>query len=131
MIGLFGAAFSSVIGNASVGGTLLGDALGLGSNFSSKQVRYLVALVMVIGAFVAIRFGKLPLELIVFAQSVTIFVVPFIGTAMYLVANDARIMGEKVNKPFVKIFAGLGLLIIFALALVNVKELFFNNPLFK
>ncbi len=131
LIGLFGAAFSSVIGNASVGGTLLGDALGLGSNFSSKQVRYLVALVMVIGAFVAIRFGKLPLELIVFAQSVTIFVVPFIGTVMYLVANDASIMGDKVNKPFVRIFAGLGLLIIFALALINVKELFFNNPLFK
>lgn len=131
LIGLFGAAFSSVIGNASVGGTLLGDALGLGSNFSSKQVRYLVALVMVIGAFVAIRFGKLPLELIVFAQSVTIFVVPFIGTVMYLVANDASIMGDKVNKPFVRIFAGLGLFVIFALALINVKELFFNNPLFK
>jgi manganese transport protein len=110
---------------------LLGDALGMGSNFSSKRVRYLVALVMVIGASVAIRFGKLPLELIVFAQSVTIFVVPFIGTVMYLVANDAKIMGEKVNTPFVKIFAGLGLLIIFSLALVNVKELFFNNPLFK
>jgi Mn2+/Fe2+ NRAMP family transporter len=47
------------------------------------------------------------------------------------VGNDAGIMGDKVNKPFVRIFAGLGLLVIFALALVNVKELFFNNPLFK
>src|SRR5690606_25863570 len=28
LIGLFGASFSSVIGNASVGGTMLGDALG-------------------------------------------------------------------------------------------------------
>ncbi|KAA6441331.1 divalent metal cation transporter [Dyadobacter flavalbus] len=131
LIGLFGAAFSSVIGNASVGGTLLGDALGLGSNFSSVTVRYLVALVMVIGAAVAIRFGKLPLELIVFAQSVTIFVVPFIGTAMYMVANDRKIMGDKVNSPFVKAAAGLGLVIIFALAVINSKELFFNNPLFK
>ncbi|WP_229208702.1 Nramp family divalent metal transporter [Dyadobacter luticola] len=131
LIGLFGAAFSSVIGNASVGGTLLGDALGLGSNFSSKQVRYLVALVMVIGASIAVRFGKLPLELIVFAQSVTIFVVPFIGTVMYLVANDKKIMGDKVNSTFVKIAAGLGLIIIFSLAVVNSKEIFFNNPLFK
>jgi len=131
LIGLFGAAFSSVIGNASVGGTLLSDALGLGSNFSSVNVRYLVALVMIIGAGVAIRFGKLPLELIVFAQSVTIFVVPFIGTAMYMVANDRKIMGDKVNSPFVKITAGLGLVIIFALAVINSKELFFNNPLFK
>jgi manganese transport protein len=131
LIGLFGAAFSSVIGNASVGGTLLGDALGLGSNFSSKPVRYLVALVMVIGASVAIRFGKLPLELIVFAQSVTIFVVPFIGTAMYFIGNDKKIMGEKVNSTFVKIFGALGLIIIFSLAVINSKELFFNNPLFK
>jgi manganese transport protein len=128
---LFGAAFSSVIGNASVGGTLLGDALGLGSNFSSKPVRYLVALVMVIGASVAIRFGKLPLELIVFAQSVTIFVVPFIGTAMYFIGNDKKIMGDRVNSTFVKIFGALGLIIIFSLAVINSKELFFNNPLFK
>ncbi len=130
LIGLFGAAFSSLIGNASVGGTLLGDALGLGSNFSSKSVRYLVAGVMVIGASIAIRFGKLPLELIVFAQSVTILIVPFIGTAMYFVGNDEKIMGEKVNSPMVKFFGGLGLLIIFGLAIINCKELI-NNPLFK
>ena len=131
LVGLFGAAFSSLIGNASVGGTLLGDALGMGSNFSSKSVRYLVALVMIVGAFIAIRFGKLPLELIVFAQSVTIFVVPFIGTAIYMVGNDRKIMGDKVNSPLVKVVAGIGLLVIFGLAIINSKELFFNNPLFK
>lgn len=131
LIGLFGAAFSSLIGNASVGGILLGDALGYGSNFNSKAVRYLVALVMVIGAFISIKFGKLPLELIVFAQSVTIFIVPFIGLTMYMVANDRKLMGDKVNSPTIKIIAGLGLAIIFALAIINVKELFFDNPLFK
>ncbi|QRR04077.1 Nramp family divalent metal transporter [Dyadobacter sandarakinus] len=128
LVGLFGAAFSSLIGNASVGGTLLGDALGLGSNFSSRSVRYLVALVMIIGASIAIRFGKLPLELIVFAQSVTIFIVPFIGTALYMVGNDREIMGDKVNSPLVKVVAGLGLLVIFSLAIINCKELFLNNP---
>ncbi|CAG4989933.1 Divalent metal cation transporter MntH [Dyadobacter sp. CECT 9275] len=130
LVGLFGAAFSSLIGNASVGGTLLGDALGLGSNFSSKSVKYLVALVMVVGASIAIKFGKLPLELIVFAQSVTIFIVPFIGTALYMVGNDKNIMGDKVNSTPVKIFGALGLIIIFSLAIINFKELFFNNPLF-
>jgi len=129
LIGLFGAAFSSLIGNASVGGTLLGDALGLGSNFSSKSVRYLVATVMVIGAGIAIRFGKLPLELIVFAQSVTILIVPFIGMAMYFVGNDKEIMGDKVNSPTIKFFGALGLLIIISLAIINCKELI-NNPLF-
>ncbi len=131
LIGLFGAAFSSLVGNASVGGLLLGDALGFGSNFNTRAIRYLVAMVMVIGAIIAVRFGKLPLELIVFAQSVTIFVVPFIGTMMYLVANDRELMGDKVNSPLVKVVAGIGLVLIFALAIINVKELFLNNPLFK
>ncbi len=129
LIGLFGAAFSSLIGNASVGGTLLGDALGFGSSFSAKPVRYLVATVMVIGACIAIRFGKLPLELIVFAQSVTILIVPFIGMAMYFVGNDKEIMGDKVNSPMVKFFGGLGLVIIISLAIINSKELI-NNPIF-
>jgi len=131
LIGLFGAAFSSLIGNASVGGTLLADALGFGSKFSSVKVRYLIALVMIFGAVISIRFGKLPLELIIFAQSITIFVVPFIGTAMYVVANDSKIMGLQKNSITVKVFGALGLLLLFALAINNVETIFFNNPLFK
>jgi manganese transport protein len=131
LIGLFGAAFSSLIGNASVGGTLLADALGFGSKFGSVKVRYLIALVMIFGAFISIVFGKLPLELIIFAQSVTIFVVPFIGIAMYAVANDSTIMGLQTNSTFVKIFGALGLILLVGLAINNVETVFINNPLFK
>jgi manganese transport protein len=127
LTGLFGAAFSSLIGNASVGGTLLGDGLGYGSQLSSPKVRWLIALVMVIGAIIAIVFGKLPLQLIVFAQSITIFIVPFIGITMYMIANDAKLMGEMKNKLAAKLFGGLGLLIIISLALVNIKDLFFKT----
>lgn len=124
LIGLFGAAFSSLIGNASVGGTLLSDALGYGSSFGSKPVRLATALVMVVGASVAISFGKLPLELIVFAQSVTIFIVPFIGLALFVIANDKEIMGDKVNTTPTKIAGLAGLILIIVLALINVNELF-------
>ena len=124
LTGLFGAAFSSLIGNASLGGTLLGDALGYGSQLTSKMVRALIALVMIIGAIIAIVFGGLPLELIVFAQSVTIFLVPFIGIAMYAIANDKNIMGDKVNSPAVKVIGAIGLLILLGLAISNVNELF-------
>ncbi|QHT72249.1 divalent metal cation transporter [Rhodocytophaga rosea] len=126
LAGLFGASFSSLVGNATVGGSLLGDALGYGSKLDSKVVKGLIALVMIIGASIAIIFGKLPLELIVFAQSVTIFLVPFIGIAMYTVANDGQIMGSYKNSPAIKILAGLGLLLIILLAISNVKELFFK-----
>jgi manganese transport protein len=124
LIGLFGASFSSLVGNATIGGTLLGDAFGFGSQLTSKMVRVFIALVMIFGAIIAILFGKLPLELIVFAQSVTIFLVPFIGIAMFAISNDAKIMGEYKNSTAIKIFGALGLLILILLAVSNVNELF-------
>jgi Mn2+/Fe2+ NRAMP family transporter len=126
LAGLFGASFSSLIGNATIGGSLLGDAFGYGGTLSSKASRALIALVMLIGAVVAIWFGKLPLQLIVIAQAVTIFIVPFIGIAIYLVANDRKLMGEYRNKAFSNIAGGIGLLVILFLALNNVKALFFK-----
>ncbi len=126
LCGLFGASFSALIGNASLGGNLLSDALGYGSSLDSRMSRRLTALVMLIGATIAILFGKLPLQMIVFAQSITILVVPFIGTALYLIANDKFIMGPLRNSRFVQCAGAVGLLMLFALALENIKELFFS-----
>jgi len=126
LIGLFGASFSSLIGNATAGGTLLGDSFGYGSQLNSKVIRGLIALIMIFGAAIAIIFGKLPLQLIVFAQSVTIFLVPFIGIAMYAISNDPKIMGKHTNSTAVKVFGAIGLIILFLLACSNVKELFFK-----
>ena len=125
LIGLFGAAFSSLIGNASLGGTLMGDALGFGSSFNSRVVRGLIAAVMVIGATIAIIFGNLPIRLMIFAQSVTILIVPFIGIALYMIANDERIMKGLKNSTSTKIFGALGLIILIGLAIRNVQTLFF------
>ncbi|GAB3770395.1 divalent metal cation transporter [Spirosoma horti] len=126
LIGLFGASFSSLVGNATVGGTLLGDALGYGSQLGSTRVKYLIATVMLIGATIAMIFGKLPLQLIIFAQSITILVVPFIGIAMYTIANDRQIMGQYTNTLPVKIAGAAGLLVILSLAISNINQLFFN-----
>ncbi len=124
LIGLFGASFSSLVGNATIGGTLMADSLGQESNLSSVKVKVFIALVMVFGAIIAIRFGRLPLELIVFAQSVTIFLVPFIGLALYAVSNDEKIMGQHKNSPAVRVIGAIGLLILVLLAASNVNELF-------
>ncbi|MHA4807984.1 Nramp family divalent metal transporter [Flavitalea flava] len=126
LCGLFGASFSALIGNASVGGTLLGDALGYGGQLNAKSVRYLIALIMIIGATVAIVFGKLPLELLIFAQRVTIFIVPFIGIAMYSVANDSGRMGTLTNSRTAKISGALGLAVIIVLALMSVRDMIFK-----
>lgn len=124
--GLFGASFSAMIGNAALGGTLLGDALGFGGSLQSGKVRILIGIIMALGAIVAISFGKLPLELIVLAQAVTIFIVPFIGVALYLIANDEKIMGPMKNSVYVKFFGALGLIFMFILAASNIKTLFFS-----
>jgi len=123
-VGLFGAAFSSMVGNATIGGALLGDALGLGSSLSSKKVKILISIVMALGCIVAISFGRLPLELIVLAQSVTIFLVPFIGVSIYIIANDRTIMGGHVNNRFYRIAGALGLAVISVLMVSNIYDMF-------
>ncbi|RFS20051.1 divalent metal cation transporter [Chitinophaga silvatica] len=123
LVGLFGASFSSLLGNAALGGTLLGDALGYGGQLSSKMVRVFIAIIMLIGATVAITFGKLPLELIVLAQAVTIFIVPFIGIALFFVANDEKIMGPLKNSRFTNIAAILGLLLMIGLGIHSAIKL--------
>ncbi len=124
MLGLFGASFSSLIGNATIGGTLFSDALSLGRDLSSRSVRVSISMIMIIGAAVAIIFGRLPLELIIFAQGVTIFVVPFIGLGIFLLANDPKIMGDLVNKRGNNILGVIGLLVLFGLAIGNFIKIF-------
>lgn len=124
LIGLFGASFSSLIGNATLGGTLLSDSMGYGSQLSGTITRGLIGLVMVCGAVIAILFGKLPLQLIVFAQSITIFLVPFIGIAMYSIANKASIMGKRKNSTTIRILGAVGLMVIIILAAYNIYDMF-------
>jgi len=127
LCGLFGASFSALVGNSSLGGTVLGDALGYGSALDTKANRIIIAFIMIAGASIAIVFGKLPLELIIFAQSITIFIVPFIGIAMYAIANDKKIMGDYKNTVSVKIGGAAGLLIIILLAVESIRTIFFKN----
>src|SRR5690606_9820566 len=123
-IGLFGASFSSLIGNAAVGGAMLGDGLGFSSSLENRYVKIFIGAVMLFGAIIAISFGKLPLELIVLAQSVTIFLVPFIGISIVLVGSSRDIMGENKNNLFQNVVGVLGILLVVFLAVTNFKVLF-------
>lgn len=123
-IGLFGASFSSLIGNAALGGSMLGDGLGFSNSLDNNYVKGFIGAVMLFGAIIAISFGRLPLELIVLAQSVTIFLVPFIGISIFLVGNSEEIMGEKKNNMFQKIVGILGIGLVVFLAFTNFKVLF-------
>ncbi|MCG2615452.1 Nramp family divalent metal transporter [Terrimonas sp. NA20] len=125
LIGLFGASFSALVGNSTLGGSVLGDALGNGSSLHSKANKTLIGIVMIIGAVIAIAFGKLPLELIVFAQSITILIVPFIGVVMYAISMDKKLMGVHKGSTVANVLGAAGLLLIIGLAIESVRTLFF------
>ncbi|QEH43387.1 Nramp family divalent metal transporter [Chitinophaga sp. XS-30] len=122
--GLFSASFSSLIGNASVGGIFLADALGYGSDFNAKPVRIFTAAIMVLGAAVAFIFGRLPIELLIIAQRITIFLVPFIGFAIFFIANDGQIMGRYRNSRLQNVLAILGLCLLTGLAIKSIADIF-------
>lgn len=127
MLGLFSASFSSLIGNATIGGALLSDAFSLGSDLKLKVVRKFIMLVMVIGALVALKYGRLPLDLIVFAQGITVTIAPIIAIALLLVANDQKIMGNFKNGRWQNIVCIFGLLLLIVLAINYMRLIFFVN----
>lgn len=116
MLGLFGASFSSLIGNATIGGSLLADAFSLGNRLNSPKVRGMIMLVMVIGAAIALRFGRLPLELIVFAQAITVIIAPLVGIALLVLANDQVRMGDLKNNYWKNVGGILGLVLLLFLS---------------
>jgi hypothetical protein len=54
---------------------------------SSVRVKACITVVMVIGGVVAVAFGGIPVQLIVTAQAVTIFVVPLVGIVLVALAR--------------------------------------------
>ena len=126
MIGLFGASFSSLIGNATIGGSMLADGLGFGSKLTNTKVKLSIVAVILFGSIIAIIFGSAPVNLIVFAQAITIFIVPFIAICILVVANDKKIMGTLKNKMTSNILGVLGLLVLLYLAFNNFNNIFLS-----
>lgn len=123
MLGLWGAAVSSLMGNAVVGGALLADALGWGAGLHETRVKLLVMAVMLIGALVSLLFGNAPLELIMMAQMITVVIVPLIGTAMFRISNDRNLMGDLTNSFAKRLIGGAGLLVLYVLSVHTLGNL--------
>lgn len=124
MMGLFAASFSSLIGNATLGGVLISDAFNIGQKMESKSVRLTIMSVIVIGASVAIAFGRLPINLIITAQALTIIVGPLIGLMLTLIAFDKAAKHEITLGLSLKIILWTGLAILLVLACANCYTIF-------
>ncbi|MBC8590090.1 NRAMP family divalent metal transporter [Wansuia hejianensis] len=97
LLGFWSAAFSSFIGNAMIGGTLLADGLGIGNSMESKWSKIFASFVMILGTLAAILFGQNPIQLLILAQGTTMLAVPIIAIVMLILANDKELMGKHKN----------------------------------
>lgn len=114
-LGFFGAAFSSMIANATAGGTLLADGLGWGNRLSSLKVKLGILVVLGFGAAVTvIAGGASPVQLIITAQAVTVVVAPLLGILLIILANNRKLMGDLRNKWWQNTIAAIGIIVILA-----------------
>ncbi|TAP25653.1 MULTISPECIES: Nramp family divalent metal transporter [Micrococcaceae] len=113
-LGLSGAAFSSMIANATAGGTMMSDALGKGSKSGSPTARIVTGLILAFGLLVTLAFQSSPVGLIVIAQSLTVLIAPLLGVLLVLMANNVHVMGELRNRWWHNLFGLLGLVAIIA-----------------
>ncbi|MAB88929.1 MAG: manganese transporter [Planctomycetes bacterium] len=87
-VGLMAGALSSFLVNAMIGGTVLSDGLGLGSDVDGRWPRLFTVAALLVGMGVAIpvhQSGQKPVDLIVFAQALTVLGNPLLaGTLLWL-----------------------------------------------
>ncbi|MGW1682001.1 Nramp family divalent metal transporter [Saccharopolyspora sp. NPDC002376] len=121
-VGLWAAAFSSLVGNATIGGAMLAGAAGKEEGgLRSTFVKVCITVVMVLGGVLAIVFGGIPVQLILTAQAVTIFAAPAIGVVLVLLGRH-KSRGALAIGPFQMILAVAGFAFLILLAVSYVRN---------
>jgi len=118
-LGLFSAAYSSFLINSMIGGFVLSDGLGLGSDPDEKWTRYMTTVVLLTGMGVAlyvINTGTKPVAAIVMAQAVTVIAAPLMAGVLLWLCNRKELMGEDRNSPLMNALGGVGFVLLLAMA---------------
>jgi NRAMP (natural resistance-associated macrophage protein)-like metal ion transporter len=116
-LGFFGAAFSSMITNAMAGGTLLSDAFGKGASASTTVARIASAAILAWGVGITLVFQSSPVQLIVVAQALTVFIAPVLAIIIVVMANRRSLMHEMTNTWWQNLFGILGIVAVLALSI--------------
>lgn len=124
-LGFLAASFSSTVVNAMIGGGLLADSLGMGSDINAKPSRMFTALGMAVGlgAGVYTLFTNTPIGGIVLAQKSTILAVPLCALVMIVLANDKRIVGKHRNSILANVWAVGALVVLIWMSVYRVMEM--------
>lgn len=115
-LGFFGAAFSSMIANATAGGTMLSDGLGRGASSGSLTAKIVSGTILAFGIAVTLIFQSAPVQLIVVAQALTVFVAPLLAILIIVMANRRTLMGDMRNRWWQNAAGVIGLLAVLALS---------------
>ncbi|WP_309105752.1 Nramp family divalent metal transporter [Arthrobacter sp.] len=113
-LGLSGAAFSSMIANATAGGTMLSDALGRGAKAGSTTARVVTGIILAFGLVITLLFQSSPVGLIVIAQSLTVLIAPMLGILLFIMSNKPELMGSLRNRWWHNLLGAIGLIAIVA-----------------
>ncbi len=118
-LGLFSAAYSSFLVNSMIGGFILADGLGWGSKPTDLWPRIFTVVVLLSGMSVALYIiltGWKPLPAIIAAQAVTVIAAPLVAGSLWWLTSRRDIMGALRNGPATNVLAGLGFLLLLAIA---------------
>lgn len=115
-LGFFGAAYSSMTANAIASGTVLSDALGRGSTLASRSVRAFILIPLVFGVSVMAIAGGNPVQLIVSAQALIVFVAPFVGIVIVALSSRRALMRGLTNPLWVRIAGWFGVVVLLAMS---------------
>lgn len=114
-LGFFAAAFSSMVANATAGGTLLADGLGWGNSVSRPRVKALILVILGFGLVVTlVAGGQSPVQLLILAQALTVVFAPVLGVLLFILANHRGLMGDLRNRPWQNALGIIGLVAILA-----------------
>jgi manganese transport protein len=122
-LGLSGAAFSSMIANATAGGTMFSDALGRGAAAGSPTARIFTAVILAFGLAITLSFQASPVGLIVIAQSLTVLIAPMLGVLIVIMSNKTALMGDLRNRWWHNLLGAVGLIAIVASSLRLITSL--------
>ena len=118
--GLVAVAMNPFLINAMIGGTILADGIGTQARMSDRWPRLLTVIVMMVGmgvALWALRTGEKPINLIIFGQALTVLGNPLMAISMLWLANRKDVMGDRRNGWLANTLGGIGLLVVFLMAL--------------
>jgi manganese transport protein len=130
-LGIFAGAFSSFLINAMIGGSVLSDGLGWGGYLDQPGPKYCTVAALLGGMGVALwmRAANVdrPVNLIIFAQAMTVLGNPVLAAVMLYLATRRDLTGQRAVPLWIKVLAAIGLVLVTYLALRTGIRLWLDN----